>query len=243
MPSTLPPTSLPPSSISVAPAARPSKNAGYQNLPQRQPVDKTTISQTPSNELAIRWRRGDHGAAAELYSRYFDQVSQLVRGRLNKKFQGRLSSDDVVQSVFKSAFRITRDDPQQFQSDDSFRRWLVTVALNKVFKRIQHESAQKRNPDREQATEASEGFTAYVASRLSQAPRQIEVTEIAELWERVADAVAPEQRDLMRMRLEGMSQIEIADHFGVNPRTVRRWGRDLEQRALEVLQEELASMS
>lgn len=205
-------------------------------LPKR-PVYATL----PSTELADRWRRGEQAAATELFNRYFDQISGMVHGRINRRFSSRMSSDEIVQSAFGSVFRMARDRPQEFADDEAFRRWLITVVLNKAYKRIQHESAQKRDPRREQAADSSEGFAAFVAERLCEKPDNEGVLEMTELVERVSEAVSDNQRALIRLRLLGRSQKEIAAELGVDPRTVRRWSEDLDKRARAILINELAT--
>lgn len=193
----------------------------------------------PSTELAARWREGEHRAAKELFNRYFDQLRRMVHSRVNRRFSSRMCNDEIVQSAFGSVFRMTRDRPQDFANDEAFRRWLVTVVLNKTFKRIEHESAQKRDPAREQSMQATEGFAAYVAERLGETPDIEGVLEMSELLETLNAALPEHLQQLIRLRLEDYNQVEIAAELGVTTRTVRRWSDELNKKARVILMKEL----
>lgn len=171
-------------------------------------------------ELVKRWKDGDQDAAAELFRRYQQRLLRLVESHLNEKFRSRLGADELLNSIFGSAFRVTRQGALEFRDETGFWKWLVTVALHKMFKRIAYESAAKRDPDRQVAGEFQ--LDSYVAERSGQLPTLAEVVETADLLETINERLDERQREVLRRTLEGFSQKQISDDLGVNDRTIRR---------------------
>ena len=92
-----------------------------------------------------RWRDGDEGAAEEIYLRYADRLWSLARTQIGHRLGRRFDADDVVQSVFRTFLRRTRDG--EFAIDQSARLWqlLVKITINKVRRKAKFHKAAKRN--------------------------------------------------------------------------------------------------
>jgi len=192
-----------------------------------------------SIDLVRRWQAGDEDAAAELFARYQGRLLPLVASHLNEKLGARLDADELVQSIFKSAFRVTRDGQPLFSDDTGFWKWLVTVALNKVFKRIERETAAKRDPDREISSPTDrDGF---LAECLSQRPTTMQVVEVADLMENILQRLDEDQKQILLLRLEGYTQKEIARKLGVSDKTVQRRSEKIREAASAVVGEPVSA--
>ena len=191
-------------------------------------------------ELVERWRDGDETAATILHERYLTKLLNLVGRHLADRFNSRLDPDDVVQSVFRSIFRLTREGRFEFEGDSDFWKLLLTMALNKVRNTVRHHQAGKRDPALESVSTSADGMESYIAGRLSSQPTLQEIVSFADLLERVLVRLDPDQQLLIQYRLEGYTQKEIADKLGVDDRTVRRMFANIRSRGEELLGDDFA---
>jgi RNA polymerase sigma factor (sigma-70 family) len=192
------------------------------HLPQDREARRRLYLQLNSSDLVARWRQGDQQAAAELHRRYVQKVTTLVDYHLSSKLAARFSADDVAQSVFGSLFRMTREKSHEFDSDEGFWKWLLTLTLNKTFKRIERERRAKRSPDREVRSPAEMEFDEVLAGVLRSHPSPDQIAEIADLVNTVLDRISPDHQQILLLWLQEHTQPEIARQLGVDERTVRR---------------------
>ena len=185
-----------------------------------------------STDLVARWRNGEENAATELYSRYFQQLLVLVNRNLSSRFSAQVDPEDVLQSVFRSVFRRTRDGAFAFQDDSELWKLLVTVALNKVRNRVRYFQRKKRDggPGFETELDSNQGHW------LCEDPSAAEAAAFSELMESVLRRLDVEDREALRLRLEGFSQQEIAAQLNVTERTVRRMWIRIRLVAMDLLE-------
>ena len=179
--------------------------------------------------LVDQWRTGDQDAATALYNRYQNRLLMLVSGHLSDKLRRRLDPDELVQSIMKSAFRVTSQQDIGCQDETGFWKWLVTVALNKTFKRIDRETAGKRDPKRETGGET------VLGERILREPTPNDVVEVSELLEKILAKLTDVQGKILLGRLDGLSQSEIAAQLGVSTKTIQRNGPAIREAAVAVL--------
>ncbi len=186
-------------------------------------------------ELVERWREGEEVAATLLHERYLNKLLNLVGRHLADRFNSRLDPDDVVQSVFRSIFRLTREGRFEFEGDSAFWKLLLTMALNKVRNTVRHHQAGKRDPKVESVSISSDGVDGYIVNRLGSQPSIQEIVSFADMLERVLERLDPDQQLLIQYRIEGYTQKEIAEKLSVDDRTVRRMFASIRNRGEELL--------
>lgn len=99
-------------------------------------------------DALARAARGDGAALEELLVRHLPQLHAFVHARLGPALRQRESSLDVVQSVCREL--LAAPGAPSFATQDRFRAWLFTAALNKLRERHRRTHAGKRDVDREQ---------------------------------------------------------------------------------------------
>ncbi|MDZ4852536.1 MAG: sigma-70 family RNA polymerase sigma factor [Pirellulaceae bacterium] len=179
--------------------------------------------------LVDQWRAGDQDAATALYNRYQNRLLMLVSGHLSDKLRRRLDPDELVQSIMKSAFRVTSEQDIGCHDETGFWKWLVTVALNKTFKRIDRETASKRDPKRET------GGDTVLGERILRDPTPDDVVEVSELLEKILAKLTDVQGKILLGKLDGLSQSEIATQLGVSTKTIQRNGPAIRDAAVSVM--------
>src|SRR5262245_8865186 len=83
------------------------------------------------HDLIGRLHTGTESATAEVYRRYAGRLVELIRRRLDARFQGVLSASDVVQEALASLFRRQREQPFDLDGEEALWGLLVSIALNK----------------------------------------------------------------------------------------------------------------
>lgn len=171
------------------------------------PTDKTLLRNV---------RGGSESAASQLYERYAGQLHALAKRQLARETSGRLDSDDVTQSVFRTLFRRLQDGQYDVPAGESIWRLLTTIALNKVRTVGAHHRAAKRDIRR---TTSSDNVVleAQAVSADETAAHELRLT-IATLL----DNLGQSEQTIIQLRLDGHDVNSIAKLTGRSKRTVER---------------------
>jgi RNA polymerase sigma-70 factor, ECF subfamily len=175
-----------------------------------------------ANALVALATRGDRKAAAELFARFHERLLKMVRLRMDRRLQGRVDSEDILQEAYLDASQRLpglADNPPS-----SFFLWLRFLAAQKLIDAQRHHlSADKRNAGLEvslysgpmpEATSAS--LAAQLLGRLTspslaaiRAETQLKVQE-------VLNTMDPIDREVLVLRhFEHLSNNETADLLGI----------------------------
>ncbi|MBK8978624.1 MAG: sigma-70 family RNA polymerase sigma factor [Planctomycetes bacterium] len=164
---------------------------------------------------------GDGGARDALVGRYADRVRQRVHHELEQDFRRShrwilplFSTRDVVQDVFVALIgSLGSSDVQDFPSEEAFVAYLSTVCRNRLLDAVRHHEAQRR--DARRAVADPDGEAAAQQPDAGASP--VLAAQLAEQAAIVADALSTlqeRQRELVRMRIDGATFQELADHLG-----------------------------
>lgn len=174
-----------------------------------------------SIRLVARVRDGDQDAAAEIFERYFSRLARLVQTRLSPKLAARVEADDVAQSVFRIFFMSNADERFVLERSGDLWRLLVGIAIKKIHHEVNRNSAQKRNYQRDQSLQL-QGGVELPLEVVVRDPTPDEAAAVTEQLEIMFDRLSETERDVFRLRLEGLSDLEIANKVKRSQRTVRR---------------------
>lgn len=193
-----------------------------------------------SVELLLRWRDcGDEQAVAEFWHRHHARVTALLRTRVSRKLGRRLDAEDLAQSAFGTFCARVRDGRILI---DRGRRpsWLLTtIALRKLFRRLEREKAGCRSLDKEESHGGVPGSAAQPAGAVDGVPTGLaEQLAAAEELERIVVRFLPAQRRVIELHLCGYDKQAIADETSYTDRTVRAvlktFHEELERRCAEL---------
>ncbi len=164
--------------------------------------------------------QGDHQASRWLYQRYRPLLAVMTSARIPAQMRQRFDTEDVLQSSFSNAFHALKD--YEFTTEEAFRSWLLSVALNKLHDRVRANRAGIRSAYKEisgvdfdaRQDDHSQSETPSVI--VSQAERR------ARLLSAIQSLPQP-QRDIVTMRcLESRGWSQIAAHTALSEDQVRR---------------------
>ncbi len=175
-----------------------------------------------STELIERWRDGDQDAASQLYQRYVERLSGIVSSQLSDRLRARTDADDVLQSACRSFFRRVREGQFQFDEDEDVWKLLVTISLNKLRSQVRRHSAAKRDAAQEVTRRDNSLPDDFHLEKLANTPSPVEAFIFAEMIESVSEKLDARHAMLLELRMEGYSQMEIANQLQTSDRSIRR---------------------
>jgi RNA polymerase sigma-70 factor (ECF subfamily) len=169
-------------------------------------------------------RAGDCGALAELFHRNRDRLERMVRVRLDRRLQGRLDVDDVLQEAYLEVARRFKD--YVAGPPMPFFLWLRLVTGQKLVDLHRHHLGTKM---RDAALEVSLHHGNYprasslslaelLVGRLTSASRAAIRAETRNRIQAALDAMDPIDREVLALRhFEMLSNEETAQVLGLKP--------------------------
>jgi DNA-directed RNA polymerase specialized sigma24 family protein len=168
-----------------------------------------------SEESVTKWIRdlkaGHHGAAEQLWQRYFHRLVQLARSRLQNLRRGAADEEDVALNAFDSFCRGAEQGRFELLLDRN-DLWRLLAVLT-VRKAIDLRRREKEPPAPEHDFEQV----------LSREPTPEKVSEMADECRRLFDLLGdPGLRSIALWKMDGDTNEEIAARLGCVVRTVER---------------------
>ena len=101
------------------------------------------------DQVISKLQQGDSVVSREIYHRFADRIRVFAKRKLDRRLNGKVSAEDVVQSVFRSFFRRNSEGQFTFDSWNSLWALLVTMASRKCYQKHKKFSYAKRDLNRE----------------------------------------------------------------------------------------------
>lgn len=169
-------------------------------------------------------RGHDEAATLEFCKRYGAALERLAARHLVTGMRRRLDPEDVVQSVYRTFFRRASDGQFSFSDRTDLWRLLCVITLTKVREQARSQLRSKRNINREVSLDGngksgSDGGSRDVPSREPLPETSLEFTE---QFEKVMASFDEEERQIVELKLQGLTNDRVAHEAGCSERTVRR---------------------
>lgn len=163
-----------------------------------------------------RLREGDDRAAEILWSEYFPRLVRLARARFDADRDVVYDAEDAAQSVFAMLCRkASTDTYAAIDTRDDLWRLLVVATRRKMIDR-----ARYRDADRRDAIVAPLNDNDDLAAPVPDAQT---FAMLQESLDALLNSLHDQRlQEIAQMKVAGWSADEIADHFGVSPRTIQR---------------------
>ena len=185
------------------------------------------------DRLIAGLQQGDSLILREFYADYGPHLQRIADRRVSPVMKPRFDSEDVIQSTFRTFFR--RAQGGYFQFEDNQRLWnlLCAITLTKVREKVRFHQRQARGVDREVSPDADSdsGDRGNSGDGLVEGgPTPADAVEFADTFENLIAGLDADQRKLIDLKLQDVTNDEAAESLGVSERTVRRMlGRLQEQ--------------
>jgi RNA polymerase sigma-70 factor (ECF subfamily) len=179
----------------------------------------------PLDALLEQLCSGDSASAEQVFRAYEPYLRMVVRRMLPGHLLSKFDSVDVVQSVWVDVLEGFRDARWRFASAAHLRAFLVKATRNRFLDRMrQHQSVLAH----EKALPA--GSLDAPRTRVMQPTQPGDIVAADDLWERMLAMCPPAHQEVLRLKRQGHSLAEVAQHTGYHPSSVRRIFYDLAQR-------------
>jgi DNA-directed RNA polymerase specialized sigma24 family protein len=171
-------------------------------------------------------RGGGGDAARQLWDRYFERLVSLARARMRGKPSGLADEEDVALSAFDSFCR--RAEGGQFPAlggRDDLWRLLVTITARKTNALVHHERRLKRGGGKvlDEAAFAGDAADLGMAAIAGREPDPGFTAEASDELARLLALLGDDTlRQIAMLRMEGLSNEEIAARMGAGLRSVER---------------------
>lgn len=167
-------------------------------------------------------RHGVDYAAAEIHREFVDRLVKLASKRINRRFQAKISPEEVVQSVFASFFRRNGDESYCLEHWNELWALLVKITVNKCINKVKAFDTSKRDIGRENGQCKSYDSVSSTFFGCDGEPSAQEMAIFNESLDELFDRIPEFSQRVVGLRLQGMSNFEIAESLNCSERTVYR---------------------
>lgn len=179
-------------------------------------TDDERLESSSDHLLLQSLQRGEQDAATELFRRYARRLRALARSNSNAKLALRVDADDIVQSVFRTFFRVAVKGAYEVPEGKDLWNLLAVIALNKIRTAATRHRAGKR--DVRATIELDLLDAAKEAARAPQAEQAFVQLVVKEALARLT----PAERRAIELRMENFEVAEIAIRCDCSKRTAER---------------------
>ncbi len=174
-------------------------------------------------ELLKRAKAGDEDAIRDFLSRFEHEVQAMVRSRLPKRLRTQFDSADFMQLVWKSFFLDRREESPNFDDVENFRCFLFGMVRNKVREQSRRlTKTEKYDLNREEPLYVKRGDREMVRDVISTEPSPSQTIEAVEQMDQMTAGRSEREIEVLKLRRQGLTLVEIAAKTGFNERKVRR---------------------
>lgn len=179
--------------------------------------------------LIAELKQGDHAAAADLWTRYFDKLVNAARKKLGSAPQRAYGPEDIALSVFDSLCRgAERGNFSRLTDREDLWALLLAMTRQHAVDRIRYETRDKRGGGDVRGesifAKAADGSVVFGIDQLVGGdPTPEFLVDLQEQYKQLLDILKSDSlRKIAVMRLEGQSVKEIAAEFGYTTRWAQR---------------------
>jgi RNA polymerase sigma factor (sigma-70 family) len=172
--------------------------------------------------LANQCQDGDEHAFGMIYERYGERLIRLARSRISERLAARIEAEDVVQSVFRTFFGRVQQHRFVFEEENDLWKLLVGITMNKLRNKVDWHTAAKRDVGAERSLDGGRSSLPSAFDADGESPSPEAVVAFIDLLEHFMCELRDADRKVLELRLQDLTQDEIAKEVGCTERTVRR---------------------
>ncbi len=163
-------------------------------------------------------RSGSSEAVWRFITDYGPHLQRIVRRQMDRRMQSKYDSVDFVQMVWASFFR-NPGDIQSFGHPEDLLRYLTGMARNKYLSERRRRVTSRKYDVTRECSLSEVDVAENTGERQATTPSQLAIAR--EEYERMMERLSHRDQEIVRMRLNRASYVEISRHVGVHERTAR----------------------
>ena len=175
----------------------------------------------PPAPRVARLLGGDDAVLAELFAEFRPRLWRLVHFRLDRRLQGRIDADDVLQDAYLSAVQ-RLPHFRRSQPLDLFLWLRLIVVQTLVDLHRQHLGAQKRDAHREQtlpsplSDSTSHSLSYHLLAHLTTPSQAALRAELTQMLHQALEQMPTLDREILALRhFEELSNVEVGQLLGI----------------------------
>lgn len=168
----------------------------------------------------------EQNSESVILASYIPKLVRLADRNLSPKLRQKVNEEDITQTVLRSVIRKAREGQMVIEESEDFWRQLVAITLNKVRKKARYWKAGKRNISREQELSTEGNRLDQLAvdhSVLLDEPTEDDGKAFVETLELLTAQLDQTCQNVLALKLEGLSHLQIAERLEVSTRSVTRY--------------------
>jgi RNA polymerase sigma-70 factor (ECF subfamily) len=174
------------------------------------------------NRLIDGLRTGDPWMEYLFWEQYGPALHRLAEQRLSPQLQARVGAEDVVQSACRTFMRRARGG--EFHLSDSNALWqiLCVITLTKVREQARFHRRHKRSIHQEVRLAAGGSSAGGKADLTDPHSEPAEAIDLADQMEQLLATLDEEERVIVELKLQDLTNDEVARRLNLSERTIRR---------------------
>jgi len=174
------------------------------------------------DEVIDGLRAQDEDAAREVFRRFAGRLIGLSHSRLDKHLRQKIDAEDVIQSVFRSFFVRQAKGQFELESWDGLWSLLVRITLCKCGQKARVFLAECRDVGNEVRLAGPGDESCGPTDAIARDPTPQEAASLVETLEHMLSGLDERRRQMVVLRLQGYTVLEISQEIGCAERTVHR---------------------
>lgn len=173
---------------------------------------------SPQN-LFERARLGDQDAWEILFKECYPKIVRVIGKRLDRQTRKLYDSTDIANEVMKSL--AAKFENFDFSSINGLQAFLIRAAEQKLIDEYRRGHARKRDVTRDRPIHGGNGAAGWEIADGSPTPSQVAVA--SEREENLLEAQSGPGRTIVELKIQGLSNSEVARETGWHVRKVERF--------------------
>lgn len=173
-----------------------------------------------ADSLFARAQGGDTAAWDALIALSYERIRRVVSRRLDPPMRSLYDSTDFANDVFKSL--VAKSDRYDFATYDQLVSHLAKAAKQKVIDEYRKQHTQKRNLKGTTHLDALRGEEGGGYEPVASDPSPSQVAQARDVREQLFAGQNSDEIEAIKMKVDGFSNEQIAEHFQQHPRKIQR---------------------
>lgn len=176
-------------------------------------------------------RSGDDRACFEFWNQYGPMIERVAKRQLSSGMMRRVGPESVMLSACRTFFRRAQAGEFDLPDTESLWRLLCAITVNKVRMKARYHNQQKRGLGAEVHPEAMPDVAGREVDPAADLVFEEELQQLLGQFE-------GEEQQVLELKLEQLSNTEIAERMKCSERTVRRMMNRIESRLDAMFEQE-----
>jgi RNA polymerase sigma factor (sigma-70 family) len=172
---------------------------------------------------------GSEDAAWQLAETYTPHIISAVRRSLSPKLRQKVDSLDFAQTLWASLL-LRPSNLTRLKTPNELIAFLVAATRKKVCEKARRFKAQKCDIGREESLDQRSAVVSRVShdkALYAREPSPSAMVRVRDRWHNILEKASKQDREIVRLRLEGYTFMEIGERLQIYEQTARRAVRRL----------------